>query len=349
MGAFILPLCAEVSGICQSGKQYWSSKINSCVDCTKCRNRNLEVVIRPCQIHADTLCGPISALKLEWPGHKPHDHHIKQNEDTHQPHHRNSHVHHHQHQHNHHGHFHHDHNFHDLPLHNPEKDPLKNVEKWERLLKQSRAKLQHKKEDLMRSILERKNAAKHNHENWDDEDDEFDEKNSQSHEFVTHHPHLTKMDLEIVEKLVHSEHKNRNKRPLEPFSLIDERLNRLEHKNQLEKSDSQDDFPEIYDFMAVVPTHRLFLGEPSTVPEMMMDQNIRALEQKVSPERIPFSAAETFVWDWQAVALISAIIACILFFILAGVYSILHARQWRTLKNHFNVGKLLPFIIVVIF
>ncbi|XP_075211956.1 tumor necrosis factor receptor superfamily member wengen [Lycorma delicatula] len=328
VGAFVLPLSVQANK-CQFGKQYRSSETGTCVDCTRCRSRNYEVVIRPCQVHADTICGPISALKLEWPGIKQQDH-LNENDQI-RKHHKNTHIHHHHH------HI-HDLAFHDLPEHKLDKDPYNNVEEWERLLKQSRAQLQHRKEDLMKSLLERKNAAKHNH-NKDWEDEELDEISTEHYHrlqdiLTTHRPHISKLDLEIFEKLINNEHKNRNKRPLEPLSLIDERLEEENNRNHFDKSDSKDDFPELYDFMAVVPNHRLFLGEPSTVPEMMMDQT---REQSVSSERVPFTATETFVWDWQAVALISAIIACLLFFALAAIYSILHARQWRRIKNHFNV------------
>jgi hypothetical protein len=48
----------------------------------------------------------------------------------------------------------------------------------------------------------------------------------------------------------------------------------------------------------------------------------------------PFSAAEEFIWDWQAVVLALAVFACLLFFVVACVYSVHHARQWRRLKDH---------------
>lgn len=50
----------------------------------------------------------------------------------------------------------------------------------------------------------------------------------------------------------------------------------------------------------------------------------------------PFSATEEFIWDWQAVALALAVFACLLFFVVACVYSVHHARQWRRLKDHFE-------------
>jgi Flp pilus assembly protein TadB len=50
----------------------------------------------------------------------------------------------------------------------------------------------------------------------------------------------------------------------------------------------------------------------------------------------PFSATEELVWDWQAVALALAVFACLLFFVVACVYTVHHARQWRRLKDNFQ-------------
>lgn len=50
----------------------------------------------------------------------------------------------------------------------------------------------------------------------------------------------------------------------------------------------------------------------------------------------PFSATETLVWDWQVVVLGLAVCACVLFFVVTGIYSIHHARQWRRFKSTFE-------------
>lgn len=44
---------------------------------------------------------------------------------------------------------------------------------------------------------------------------------------------------------------------------------------------------------------------------------------------------ERLVWDWQTVALILAVCACILFFLVAGCSALLYARQWRRMKKSF--------------
>ncbi|XP_076273928.1 tumor necrosis factor receptor superfamily member wengen isoform X1 [Rhynchophorus ferrugineus] len=60
------------------------------------------------------------------------------------------------------------------------------------------------------------------------------------------------------------------------------------------------------------------------------------IDLKVSSSEAPFSSAETLVWDWQAIALTSAVFACILFFLVVTLYSLHQARQWRRLKENFE-------------
>lgn len=54
---------------------------------------------------------------------------------------------------------------------------------------------------------------------------------------------------------------------------------------------------------------------------------------------VVFSNAEKIVWDWQAIALTSAVFACILFFLVMTLYSLHQARQWRRLKENFEAGE----------
>jgi Flp pilus assembly protein TadB len=68
----------------------------------------------------------------------------------------------------------------------------------------------------------------------------------------------------------------------------------------------------------VLPKHLHKIGSPSSVSSA------------------PFSATEELIWDWQAVALALAVFACLLFFVVACVYTVHHARQWRRLKDNFE-------------
>lgn len=61
----------------------------------------------------------------------------------------------------------------------------------------------------------------------------------------------------------------------------------------------------------------------------------------------PFSKAETLVWDWQAIALSSAVFACCLFFLAITLYSLHQAKQWRRLKENFDAGKLKMLLILL--
>ncbi|XP_017757946.1 PREDICTED: tumor necrosis factor receptor superfamily member wengen isoform X2 [Eufriesea mexicana] len=47
---------------------------------------------------------------------------------------------------------------------------------------------------------------------------------------------------------------------------------------------------------------------------------------------------ERIHWDWQTIALILAVCACILFFLVAGCSALVYARQWRRMKKNFEPG-----------
>ncbi|CAH2005498.1 unnamed protein product [Acanthoscelides obtectus] len=72
---------------------------------------------------------------------------------------------------------------------------------------------------------------------------------------------------------------------------------------------------------------------------------LKPLAMEVSSSEAPFSGAETLVWDWQAVALTTAVFACILFFLAVTLYSLHQARQWRRLKENFEAGTFLTYFI----
>ncbi|XP_046748785.1 tumor necrosis factor receptor superfamily member wengen isoform X1 [Diprion similis] len=64
-GSFPGALKTEISGepICQPGLGFWEPKTGRCLPCTKCAP---EFTLRPCAVHQDTVCGPLSALQLDW-------------------------------------------------------------------------------------------------------------------------------------------------------------------------------------------------------------------------------------------------------------------------------------------
>ena len=49
--------------ICRPGLEFWSTERASCWPCTRCAP---EFTLSPCVIHKDAICGPLSALELDW-------------------------------------------------------------------------------------------------------------------------------------------------------------------------------------------------------------------------------------------------------------------------------------------
>lgn len=492
MGAFLLPFCTAI--LCPVGQQYWSTESESCVNCSKCDTQASQVVIRPCQGHLDTLCGPISDLNIDWSwltkkddkrqrnhhanhhnkdihhvddtpsilhidydntddihkiigessvdatidedkkhGKKEHKHHEskfddilgkvdKHNNKKHHGHvtsklpsdkdlgfvgdkkHHKIHLSsesfvfddigsskHHNRKNKHHSKFDEsdsssdDENdrdiFDDIERFKHNEQTVELEKEWRRWLAESQNRLQHRKNDLIKNLREEgknKKSKEHNkrenhHINADilynnDESvtnkKNFDDLNSDVSEKETHSPHryISKQDLKVFTDFVSEEYK---KRKDSNDKRTGENHDKLSHLKHLAPNDFV--FPvDSFDYRSVVPTHRLFLGEPSTVSEML-DQDFADAEKlsedgdneakgpskfKVIPWEsdsgleekepsviaVPFSTAEKFVWDWQAVALTSAVAACLLFFAVVAVYSVLHARQWKRLKSNLDTG-----------
>ncbi|KAK9304311.1 hypothetical protein QLX08_004300 [Tetragonisca angustula] len=69
------------------------------------------------------------------------------------------------------------------------------------------------------------------------------------------------------------------------------------------------------------------------------DSQSKTKSQLLNESSYPRSAAiskERILWDWQTVALILAVCACILFFLVAGCSALVYARQWRRMKKNFE-------------
>lgn len=49
--------------ICRPGSDFWDPVSGRCLPCTKCAP---EFTLRPCAVHQDAVCGPLSALELDW-------------------------------------------------------------------------------------------------------------------------------------------------------------------------------------------------------------------------------------------------------------------------------------------
>jgi len=60
-------------------------------------------------------------------------------------------------------------------------------------------------------------------------------------------------------------------------------------------------------------------------------------------ERRKLAAEDGLSWDWQTGALVLAVCACIVFFLVAGCSALVYARQWRRMKRNFEPGEFYKF------
>lgn len=49
--------------VCKPGFEFWSVERATCWPCTRCAP---EFTLSPCAIYKDAICGPLSALELDW-------------------------------------------------------------------------------------------------------------------------------------------------------------------------------------------------------------------------------------------------------------------------------------------
>lgn len=60
-------------------------------------------------------------------------------------------------------------------------------------------------------------------------------------------------------------------------------------------------------------------------------------------ERVTSREPADIPWDWQTGALVLAVCACVVFFLVAGCSALVYARQWRRMKRNFEPGKRYTF------
>ncbi|XP_043269091.1 uncharacterized protein wgn [Venturia canescens] len=64
LGAISQSDCStEIFPVCKPGEEFWSVEKGACSPCTECAP---EFTLSPCAIHKDAICGPLSALELDW-------------------------------------------------------------------------------------------------------------------------------------------------------------------------------------------------------------------------------------------------------------------------------------------
>jgi hypothetical protein len=137
------------------------------------------------------------------------------------------------------------------------------------------------------------------------------------------HPHKKKTNLSKSQK----HHGNKQKHPDLQEDVDEMLVQRPESASQLKESETVFSLSSDSDAKEDLPG----MDEQILFPE-----HSHKISSAPSVSSAPFSAAEEFIWDWQAVALALAVFACLLFFVVACVYSVHHARQWRRLKDHFE-------------
>lgn len=45
-------------------RSWWDQSADACVPCTLCEDQT--IVLRPCQLHIDTVCGTLQDLEIDW-------------------------------------------------------------------------------------------------------------------------------------------------------------------------------------------------------------------------------------------------------------------------------------------
>jgi len=248
----------------------------------------------------------------------------------------------------------------------PPPPPLKSTDdlekEWKEWLIQSKNRLQHRKDDLLKTLHKESPYNEKHHtshklnypsvNSFDDFDGEIFH-----HSHHKDHPqkkHFSPLDMSLFDRMLQHEVQKAHTKHLQRLGLSDLLESENKHNDLLDIMKSEDkklderlrandlSYPmDSVDFRSAVPSHRLFLGEPSTISEIIdaeddEDGEDERLAEDKTVVAVPFTATERLVWDWQAVALASAVAACLLFFTVVAIYSVLHARQWRRLKTNFD-------------
>ena len=383
----LLPL--SVATLCRPGHQFWNETLEKCVNCSTCP----EVVLRPCQVHLDTQCGPISALDFDWsflgrphptkPTNSLHHQHLsKTYTDTKHLHREEEST----------------ENFDSLPKYNNKNSHPKffsSEVKEEKTLKNSHHKKLSSEKSFSENIDETpKKHNKHHHYNkkHTSKTHSSQPRNLQSHnrnKTRNHRYHNQKFkwtSSDVIRSFdspgssdsseLHAEDGHRwsfSETSIERHTSSVTKSNGTKkhfhrhtdvshpHKKKTNVSKSQkrhghkqkhpDLQKEVDEILVQRPESASQLKEDETVfsssfasdakndlPGMdeLYPKHSHKIGSTPSVSSAPFSAVEEFIWDWQAVALALAVFACLLFFVVACVYSVHHAREWRRLKDHFE-------------
>ncbi|XP_076298991.1 tumor necrosis factor receptor superfamily member wengen [Lasioglossum baleicum] len=77
--------------------------------------------------------------------------------------------------------------------------------------------------------------------------------------------------------------------------------------------------------------------QPGDLANLEKSVEVDTADQRISESLTRRSSSEgKILWDWQTAALILAVCACILFFLVAGCSALVYTRQWRRMKKNFE-------------
>lgn len=324
----LLYVTTYVNGKLCDKNQFWSSYLQRCEDCTKCVHP--DIVIRPCQGHTDTMCGPLSELNLDWSW-------LKNPDKSHK---------------------------------NPSNQQKEMLETFKENYRQIRQHEKHVRE--RQKILQQK--LDKNSEVDNDGDDEIEGgdifvgdkhriKTGDSDEEIwnklkklgrnSNQLHKSLED-KVSDDLTALEKQKDLEDPLTdikkwrknifrmPFDLEHGNINHLHFDNEeamdLLKSSKKEETTDKYD-----PNHLKF--DENDI--LIKDFDVTKVEEPLAGVKMEklvddskfqdkFSSTEKFILDWQTIILGLAVSSCLIFFLVAAVYSIQHAKHWKKLRNYFD-------------
>lgn len=136
-----------------------------------------------------------------------------------------------------------------------------------------------------------------------------------------------------------------------PFDLENGNINHLHFNNEeameLLKSSKKKDVDDVDELggKKYDPNHLKFDDDGILIKNFGFDKVEEPLagvkmEKLVDDSKFTdkFSSTEKFILDWQTIILGIAVSSCLIFFIVAGVYSVQHAKHWKKLRNYFDAG-----------
>lgn len=79
---------------------------------------------------------------------------------------------------------------------------------------------------------------------------------------------------------------------------------------------------------------------------MEFGQDYEFDHQQLSAEQLQQLDEEVFPLTWQTVALFLAVLACLLFFIVAACILVHHTRQWRRMERRLDQGECVLLAVI---